>query len=439
MFEWHSPDGLAGFASGGFMANSIVKGAKGANSGSQQQYMSRNNEVTKWSNGVWNEVNVGTRGAPKSHCGEQPGFITVDAAPIVVEKPFISVDSSGQYKLNIPQVATNRVGVDFGNNVQVDFKDVYVAKASDSCHAINDKLSQGLHVVLSPGVYNLDCSLNLNKKNQVLLGLGLATLVAMKGAPAVKVGNVDGVRVAGVLLQGGPSKSDSLLEWGDSASNYAGTNSNPGVMSDLYTRTGGPQSPSVQQAEVMVRVNSGNVVIDNTWLWRADHTQTNRHVRDGSNPAEVGAVINGDNVVAYGLKAEHALTDQIQWNGENGKTYMLQCELPYDVTQANFGDKGYVAYRVGPNVQKHLAYGIGVYHNFIVDSVRVHTAISAPEHLEGSFIAPLTVFLNGKGTIDHILNDLGESSQKGPGSGAVAKWYCGHANISPATNTSIIV
>merc|ERR1712066_293384 len=120
---------------------------------------------------------------------------------------------------------------------------------------------------------------------------------------------------------------------GDSGTKYAGTSSNPGVMSDLYARTGGPSSPSVQQAAVMVRVNSGNAVIDNTWFWRADHVQVGssdatQQVHDGSNPADVGAIINGDNVVAYGLKAEHALTDQIQWNGDNGKTFMLQCELP---------------------------------------------------------------------------------------------------------------
>merc|ERR1712151_104916 len=107
--------------------------------------------------------------------------------------------------------AKNKIGADFGNNVQVDFANVYVATASDTAREINSKLEQGLHVVLSPGVYSLDSPLILNTKNQVLLGLGLATLVAMSGTPAIKVGNVDGVRVSGILLEGGPITSPSLL------------------------------------------------------------------------------------------------------------------------------------------------------------------------------------------------------------------------------------
>jgi hypothetical protein len=309
----------------------------------------------------------------------------------------------------------------------VDFADVYVATASGTAEKINSKLGQGLHVVLSPGVYNLDAALILNTKNQVLLGLGLATLVAMNGTPAVKVGNVDGVRVCGVLLEAGPVTSDSLLEWGNSSESYPGDSSNPGSMNDLYTRAGGPKQPQVQQVDTMVRINSGNVIIDNTWFWRADHTESNNHVLDGSNPSQVGMIVNGNNVIAYGLKAEHSLTDQVQWNGENGQVYMFQSEMPYDVTQANFGDKGYVGYRVGSNVQTHSAYGVGVYHNFAKEAVHVHTAISAPKHLESSFIAPLAVYLNGKGIVDHILNDKGGATLKGLGGGAVAKWYCSNA------------
>merc|ERR1719343_1754959 len=112
---------------------------------------------------------------------------------------------------------------------------------------------------------------------------------------------------------------------------------------------------------------------------------------------------------------------------------MFQSEMPYDVTQANFGDKGYVGYRVGPNVQTHKAYGVGVYHNFAKEAVHLHSAISAPTHLESSFISPLAVYLNGKGSVDHVLNDKGGATRKGLAGGAVAKWYCSNAlNATPA-------
>ena len=59
----------------------------------------------------------------------------------------------------------------------MDFSTVYVATANDTAKAINAKLSAGLHVVLSPGVYNLEESLLLTKDGQVLLGIGIATLI----------------------------------------------------------------------------------------------------------------------------------------------------------------------------------------------------------------------------------------------------------------------
>jgi len=53
-----------------------------------------------------------------------------------------------------------------------------------------------VHVVMTPGIYSLEDSLKLGTEGQVLLGLGMATLVPAKGTAAVEVGDVDGVRVA---------------------------------------------------------------------------------------------------------------------------------------------------------------------------------------------------------------------------------------------------
>ena len=107
--------------------------------------------------------------------------------------------------------------------------------------------------------------------DKVLLGLGLATLVVTNGTPAVTVANVDGVRVAGVLLEAGSKNSESLLQWGQPSTNYAGDTSNPGVASDIYARVGGPAKPTPAQSKYMVHIISSNVIVDNSWLWRADH------------------------------------------------------------------------------------------------------------------------------------------------------------------------
>lgn len=411
------------------MGNSEVKGT--VVSGSQQQYIGRNSKVGSYSDGVWNIVFVGVEGAPAAHCGANVAqgshpYTVVDAAPVIAEKPFISINAAGKYQLNRPRVVHDKKGVNFEEDADVvDFEHVYVAKgATDTAATINAQLKAGLHVVFSPGIYQLEAALEVNTEGQVLLGMGLATLVANAGTPAITVGNVDGVRVAGLLLEAGSQMSETLLDWGKPGNK--GSSTNPGVGSDIFTRVGGPAKPSPSQTKIMIRINSGNVVLDNTWLWRADHVEGGGLVRNGDNPVEVGAVINGDDVVIYGFKVEHALTDQVQWNGNNGQTFMFQAEMPYDVTQANFGDKHYTGYRVADDVTAHKAYGTGVYHFFRDQPVVVESAIVCPPALVSSFVNPLAVFLSGLGTIQHIVNGIGPASavnSAAPGD-ATPVWMC---------------
>ncbi|CAJ1341081.1 unnamed protein product [Effrenium voratum] len=431
LYQYRQGDRAAGYASGGYMSNSMVKGK--VSSGSQQQYLARNSQVGTWRDGVWNEVFVGTEGAPSSHCGADAAkcakpFVTVNAAPKVAEKPFISF-SNGTYQLNIPRVVENTRGVNYNNVDQVGFEQVYVADASkDTAQSINAKLGLGLHVVLTPGIYTLSEPLRLAHNQQVLLGLGMATLWASAQGAVVVSGC--GARVAGLLIAAhSPKTAPALMEWQSPGAACSST----GVMSDVYMRVGGPKNEAPVQADAMLQVDADNVVLDNSWLWRADHLEGGQKVK-GQNPCQVGAIINGNDVIAYGLKAEHSLTDQVQWNGERGKTFMFQAELPYDVSQANFGDHGYTGYRVGGSVTAHEAYGVGVYHYFRDNIVTVPSAIIAPPALESSFASPLSVFLNGKGTILHVLNDKGNATAidpQDPGS-AFAQWYCmakkaGHA------------
>eukprot|EP00928_Gymnodinium_smaydae_P065649 TRINITY_DN48752_c0_g1_i1.p1 TRINITY_DN48752_c0_g1~~TRINITY_DN48752_c0_g1_i1.p1 ORF type:complete len:603 (-),score=82.03 TRINITY_DN48752_c0_g1_i1:273-2081(-) len=422
LYEYEPPATLAGYSSGGFLGNTQVVGK--VISGSQQQYLVRNTEMAGWRDAVWNMVFVGTKNAPPSHCSKTGGkpYTTVEQTPVIAEKPFISIDQAGKYSLNIPQVKRNSVGVDFSTGTKVDFSQVYVASAErDTAASINEKLGQGLHVVLSPGVYNLDAALLLEKPNQVLLGLGLPSLVSANGNSVIKVGNVDGVRVAGVLLEAGNLIADVLLEWG--VAPYSGNAQNPGFLHDVFARVGGPSQEQDAQVGVLLRVNSGNVVGDNLWLWRADHLSGSSIPPAGKFPCKNGVQVNGDDVTMYGLAAEHCLEDNLQWNGDRGATYFFQSELAYDVSQ-DYADKGYVGYRVKDSVQQHSAMGVGVYHYFRDYPVVMRTAIVAPAHLEASFVNPLTVFLNGQGTIQHILNDKGNATEKLADGAANPQWFC---------------
>ena len=77
------------------------------------------------------------------------------------------------------------------------------------------------------------------------------------------------------------------------------------------------------------------------------------------------------------------------------------------MTQQNWGDMGYVAYRVNSTVQQHNAWGVGVYTFFRDYNVTVQTGISVPPALVDNFVAPLGVYLSGKGVMMHVIDKQG--------------------------------
>ena len=95
------------------------------------------------------------------------------------------------------------------------------------------------------------------------------------------------------------------------------------------------------------------------------------------------------------------------------------------MTQQNWGDKGFVGYRVANDVSAHEGYGIGVYHYFRDFPVVTTTGIVAPD--TATFVSPLGVFLNGQGTMQHILNHQGGATGPSDPSdtpGAHVQWLC---------------
>lgn len=326
-----------------------------------------------------------------------------------------------------PHVEYYKVGTTPGweNADKIDFSQVYVASETDTAATINAKLSEGLHLLLQPGNYNLEDSIKVNNANTVVLGTGMATLIPTNGNAAIEVGNVPGVRIAGVLLQAGFGASDSLLVVGSEG--YAGDAANPVVLSDVFARVGGANATGSVQTDKMVTVNTDNTIIDDVWLWRADHDEGGL-VYDSRNPVTTGLMVNGNNVVGYGLAVEHTLGDMLVWNGENGKSYFYQSEFPYDVTQQNYGTQGYAAYKVADHVQKHDAYGVGAYSYFRDTYVDVPSGIVCPSRIGVAFHNSLNVFLNGFGGISHVINDQGGAAN----SGQQVNYVCEYGSIASA-------
>lgn len=443
-------DPFGDFASGGYAANVSVNGF--IDFGSQQQYFLRNCSAEKYQGGAWNFVLVGCPGAPDSEVvtaeTRGPVFTAISDTKVIAEKPFI-VKEGGRFKLAVPAAKKARRSVDYNLSEEEirDFSNVFVATDLTSTEKINDKLSSGKDVVFTPGIYKLATAIRVCHSEQVLLGLGLATLVSPDSdEPCIQVrDSALGVRISGFMLEAaykplghktprelqslGP---DALLQWGSVASQ---SELDPtslkswGFIHDCFARVGGQEAPYTAKDETdgsqptlrpgensaelfptearcrsMVQINSPCVSGDNLWLWRADHWLSDQYlVYNHENTCDRGLHVSAaaPHVTMYGLFVEHTLSDMTLWEGEHGTTYFYQSELPYDALDeraaAQRGLKPFrgAGYRVADGVQRHEAFGVGVYCYFRDHNVCVPVAVQVPPSAGVQIKNALTKYLNG--------------------------------------------
>ncbi|HEX3778706.1 MAG TPA: RICIN domain-containing protein [Pseudonocardiaceae bacterium] len=406
-----------GWSSGGFLADSEVSGS--VNSGSQQQWISRDDQIGSWNGSNWNMVFAGVQGAPNQSFPNPP-YTTVSTAPTVQEKPFIYIDSSGNYNVFVPALKQNSSGVDWASGnpagTSLPISQFYITQPGDTAETINAQLAAGKNLIVTPGIYNLDEPLNVTNPDTVILGLGLATLKPTNGTAAINVADVNGVKLAGLLIDAGATNSSVLVQMGPSGSGADHT-ADPSSLSDVQFRIGGA---GVGKATQSLVVNSNDVLIDDSWLWRADHGDG---VGWTTNTAQNGLVVNGNNVTAYGLFVEHYQQYNVIWNGNGGKDYFFQNELPYDPPSQsaymNGSSDGWAAFKVGNNVTSFQAWGLGSYCNFNDNSIVADHSFEAPQTSGVQFHDMVTVSLGGgAGTIAHIINE--EGGPVGPGNPTVA-------------------
>ncbi|MGW3511713.1 discoidin domain-containing protein [Streptomyces sp. NPDC000994] len=397
-----APNGY-GWASGGYIADSKIDGTVGPYS--QQQWYTRDSSVGGWTNGVWNMTFTGVQGAPATDFATG-SYTTLDTTPISREKPFLYLDGS-TYKVFVPAKRTNARGVSWPANAgsSLPLDQFYVVKPGATAATINQALSQGLNLLFTPGVYHLDRTIDVTRANTVVLGLGLATLVPDNGVDAMHVADVDGVRLAGFLIDAGTVNSDTLLRVGQPGSS-ADHSANPTTVQDVFVRIGGA-GPGLATNSVVV--NSNNVVIDHTWLWRADHGSG---VGWNTNRADYGLRVNGNDVLATGLFVEHYNKYDVYWNGERGRTIFFQNEKAYDVPNAaaitHDGIVGYAAYKVADTVNTHEAWGLGSYCNFTADPTIVQAhGFQVPVKSGIKLHDILVISLGGQGQYAHVVNNTG--------------------------------
>ena len=324
------------------------------------------------------------------------------------ESPFLYLDGD-EYKVFVPKAKTNSSGVDWSTDAAsgdaLSIADFYIAKTGDTAAQINAALAAGKNLLVTPGVYALSEAITVTRADTVVLGLGLATLVPTNGNAAIDIADVTGVKVAGLTVDAGEVNSPVLVKVGPTDAS-ASDPADPTTLSDVFVRVGGAH---VGRATTSIEVNSDDVLLDHIWAWRADHGDG---VAWDSNTGDHGVVVNGDDVTALGLFVEHYQKAQTVWNGNGGTTLFYQSELPYDPpSQAAWSDGdrlGYASYQVAPGVTSHSASGLGIYSFFNQNvDIRVESGIQAPKSAGVRFTNMVSVFLNGSGGINHIINDAG--------------------------------
>jgi hypothetical protein len=352
-------------------------------------------------------------GVPNPPAGDFPTagarYTKIAQTPVIREKPYLFVDASGNYAVRLPSLRTNSSGITWANGATtpgttIPISAFYLAKPGDSAATINAQLAAGKHLLFTPGVYVLTQTIQVNNPNTVVLGLGFPTLRVDNGQAVMRTADVDGLTISGLFFDAGSSNSPVLLEIGPNGSS-ASHAANPTVLHDDFFRVGGAGAGATS---INLSLNSNNVIVDHTWLWRADHGSG---VGWTTNPSANGLWVNGNDVTIYGLFVEHFQNYQVTWNGNGGRVYFYQSEIPYDPpSQASWNSptgRGYASYKVADTVTSHEAWGLGVYSVFTNPNIFVDRAIEVPSNANVRFHDMITVCLGGNGGIVHVINNTG--------------------------------
>jgi len=425
--------GRYGWSSGGFMADTKITGF--AKSFTQQQWYTRDSSVGTWAGGVWNFTYSGVEGKWAKGDGTndakvsildagddwpKPPVTALEHTGAVAEKPFLylsgsDADLESDWSVFVPAVregttgTTWEDGTDAADGSSVPLSTFFIVKAGATATEVNAALAAGKNLLFTPGVYEMDKTIEVTRPGTIVLGLGLATIIPTGDGFGMHVADAAGVRVAGLLFDAAVTESPALLVVGDKDV-HTDHAADPIVVNDVFLRVGGAVAGKVKAAMI---VNADDTIVDHVWSWRGDHGDG---IGWNLNTSDYGFVVNGDDVSAYGLFVEHYQKYNTLWKGENGRTIFYQNELAYDVpdeeTWTHDGIRGWVSYKVDAGVKKHEAWGLGSYSNFTSDTeedeITVDNGFEVPKNVPGvKMHSLLTVSLGGEGIFEHVINGVG--------------------------------
>jgi len=415
------------WGSGGFIADAHYTTDR-PNWKGQQQWYTRNTVFPSGSNamgGSYNMVWQGCVNAPKADDSNWP----IETTPIIREKPFLFIDKDGEYKVFVPDWQKDRIGVSWSSTdmgkgkIQDLLTTWYVAKEGDTDVEINLALKTGKNIFFTPGHYALNAPIQVNRKDAILLGAGIASVTLEPTEEnswgCIFADDKDGIIVAGLLMDSFNSTTYQIRIGNQEAkANHA---TNPILLTDITCRVGGVQSKNIQ-IQAAMQINSNNVVGDHFWLWRADHgSQKGGDARWVRDRCKNGLVVTGNDVTLYGLFVEHFQEYEVLWLGERGRTFFFQNEPPYDApNQKSWSSQsgkvdGYAAFKVANTVKEHRTIGLGSYAVFTGTDGNVNkkNGFEVPNSPNVKLEKMCITRFAGPGNIQNVVNNTGGSTATG--------------------------
>jgi len=415
------------WGSGGFIADTHYTSSR-PNWGGQQQWYTRNTVFPSGSGamgGSYNMVWQGCVNPPKADDANSP----VPTTPVIREKPFLFIDNDGEYKVFVPAWQKDRVGVSWSatnmgkGKIQDLLTDWYVAKEGDTDVEINNALKVGKNIFFTPGHYALNAPIQVNRKDAILLGAGIASVTLEPTEKntwgCIYADDKDGIIIAGLLMDSFNSTTYQVRIGNEGAN--ADHSADPILLSDITCRVGGVQSKNIQ-IHASMEINSNNVVGDHFWLWRADHgSQKGGNARWIRDRCKNGLIVTGDDVTLYALFVEHFQEYEVLWLGERGRTYFFQNEPPYDApNQASWSSQGgkvdgYAAFKVANTVKEHQSIGMGSYAVFTGTDGKVNkkNGFEIPNSPNVKLEKMCITRFAGPGNIQNVINSSGGSTATG--------------------------
>jgi len=415
------------WGSGGFIADAHYTTSR-PNWGGQQQWYTRNTVFPSGSGvmgGSYNMVWQGCVNPPQANEANSP----ITTTPIIREKPFLFIGDDGEYKVFVPAWQKDRVGVswsatDMGKGeIQDLIASWYVAKEGDTDVEINAALKAGKNIFFTPGHYALNAPIQVNRKDAILLGAGIASVTLEPTEKntwgCIYADDKDGIIIAGLLMDSFNSTTYQV-RIGNEGTN-ADHSADPILLSDITCRVGGVQSKNIQ-IQASMQINSNNVVGDHFWLWRADHgSQKGGDARWKRDRCKNGLIVAGNDVTLYALFVEHYQEYEVLWLGERGRTFFFQNEPPYDApNQASWSSQGgrvdgYAAFKVANSVKEHHTIGMGSYAVFTGTDGNVNkkNGFEIPNSPNVKLEKMCITRFAGSGNIQNVINGTGGSTATG--------------------------